>query len=443
MALNVMTGKGSYLSETVATSEAGKSLEDEIVFLKMIPPEYIFKKNDITEASLTRYGDINEHYFDRLIIYFGDLGSKKSYEKIEAIFNILKILITEKEYSRDLCDDNNKNMTLTLKVNSIGGAYSTVKNSFTEDDDQLISRTIKSTPDIVESNEVKEYLGFTKYCPVSPQSIEKKEAEEELKEFQEYLKMLVHENTEMEEKNQQIINPYMEMFKEYTNNSNKEIREFEQQMELFSTYCLLTIHECKIGNGYKIASQTQIKEYFNNIALENTLIPYENNFLKMIRAKDKKYELNTLDEDDPKHLTPYINSAMEANGQTTLNNNSLEDLNDTDRKQVINTLMKKYRLNSSSNEHKEKVFFTVSDINKVYKKHKDYKNIDDTPLLLTKLHKNSYLGKLEDKYRNKYNIYYLTKKTENINKKIKKLKPEQIIEAQNFLEKIGIYNNNK
>ena len=92
MTLNVMTGKGSYLSETVATSEAGKSLEDEIVFLKMTPPEYIFKKNDITEASLTRYGDINENYFDRLIIYFGDLGSKKSYEKLEFIFNILKIL---------------------------------------------------------------------------------------------------------------------------------------------------------------------------------------------------------------------------------------------------------------------------------------------------------------------------------------------------------------
>ena len=183
MALNVMTGKGSYLSETVATSEAGKSLEDEIVFLKMIPPEYIFKKNDITEASLTRYGDINENYFDRLIIYFGDLGSKKSYEKLEFIFNILKILITEKEYSRDLCDDNNKNLTLNLKVNSIGGAYSTVKNSFTEDDDQLISRTIKSTPDRVEPRKIKKYLGFTKYCPVSPQSIEKKKQKKSLKSF--------------------------------------------------------------------------------------------------------------------------------------------------------------------------------------------------------------------------------------------------------------------
>ena len=61
-------------------------------------------------------------------------------------------------------------------------------------------------------------------------------------------------------------------------------------MELFYIYCLLTIHECKIRNGYKIASQKQVKEFFNNIALENTLIPYENNFLKMIRAKDKKYE---------------------------------------------------------------------------------------------------------------------------------------------------------
>lgn len=440
MAVSIMTGTGSYLSETVADSEAGKSLEDEIVFLKMIPPEYIFKKNDITEASLTRYGDINEYYFDRLIIYFGDLGSKKSYEKLEFIFNILKILITEKEYSRDLCDNNNNNITLILKANSIGGAYSTVKNSFTEDDTQLISRTIKSTPPTIEPNKIKKFRMLTKHTPMSPKAKEAKEAEAKLKNFQEYLKMKVNEYTEMKEENKTIINPFVDMFISFSESADKEIREFNQQIELFSMYCLLTDHNCKNTNDYKIASQTQVNEYFNSIALENTLIPYESNFLKMLMAKNKTHELIILDENDPNHLNKYINSAMESK-QIVSDENTFDDLDEGDRRQIINTLMKKYRLNSSSNEHKEKVFFTVTDVSKVYKKHKDYKNIDDVPLLLAKLHKDGYIGKLEDKYRNNYNIYYLTKKTEQINKKIGELTEKQIIEANNFLNEIGFYNN--
>ena len=138
---------------------------------------------------------------------------------------------------------------------------------------------------------------------------------------------------------------------------------------------------------------------------------------------------------------PSINDAMEVKGQTTLDNNTIDDLNDMDRKQVINKLMQMYRLNDSSSEHKEKIFFTVSDINTIYINNKDYKNIEDVPKLLAKLHKDGYLGKLEDKYR-KYNIYYLTKKTEQINKAIGKLTKKQIIEASNYLNNINFMINN-
>lgn len=278
-----------------------------------------------------------------------------------------------------------------------------------------------------------------KHVPMSIQSKEAKKAEEELKEFQEYLKMLINEYSKMEEKNKTIINPFENIFIEYSEGADKDIREFDQQVELFDAYCLLTNHKCKTIKGYKIASQDQIKEYFNNIALENTLIPYENNFLKMIRAKDKKYELITLDEDDPEHIIPYINSAMEAKGQITLDNISIDDLNDIERKQVINKLMQLYRLNGYSNEHEQNVFFTVKDIKAVYKIYKDYKNIDDVPTLLNRLYESGYIGKLEDKYK-EMNIYCLTKKTENINSEIEITK-DQIIQSTNFLDEIGIFNN--
>ena len=59
--------------------------------------------------------------------------------------------------------------------------------------------------------------------------------------------------------------------------------------------------------------------------------------------------------------------------------------------------------------------------------------------LLNRLYESGYIGKLEDKYK-EMNIYYLTKKTENINSEIEITK-DQIIQSTNFLDEIGIFNN--
>ena len=64
-AFNVIRGKGSYLFGALAKSGEGKSLEDEITFLIMIPQEYIFKKNNMTEASFLRCAKVNKYHFNR------------------------------------------------------------------------------------------------------------------------------------------------------------------------------------------------------------------------------------------------------------------------------------------------------------------------------------------------------------------------------------------
>ena len=85
-----------------------------------------------------------------MILLFGDFGSRKSFNQMEELLNILKVLITEKKYVRDLSDKtddgNYDNKKLTLKCDSIGGVYSSVINDFTNGDSQLESRTISSTP---------------------------------------------------------------------------------------------------------------------------------------------------------------------------------------------------------------------------------------------------------------------------------------------------------
>lgn len=435
MGFNVMRGKGSYLSETIAESGTGKSLEDEIAFLLMIPKEYIFKKNLMTFASFTRYSNITEYYFDRLIVYFGDFGSKKSFKKIEDIFDVFKVLISEKEYSRDLSDKadngNYENVTLNLKVNSIGGVYSSILNSFTNNDKQLESRTIKSTPAEVKEDELLRFIGYLNY-EYSPQSLAKDKAGKELIKFQEYLKYLVNSDIV-------IVNPYIDLFMEYSQESEVSIRELKQQLELFDGYCLLTNYDCKMINGHYVASQKQVKDYFNKIALENALIPYESNFLKMIMAKGKKYELTLLDDEKEDYLNKYFNHAMEdLQEQKNLYDMDYYTFDDLEPKQeqfAIKKLMQLYRVDKN-NPDQEKVFFTITDINRVYRKHKDYKNIEDLTTLLYKLNKNGYLGKLDYKFQNK-NIYYLTVKCENIINTVE-FTEKDIISSNKYLSDVGI-----
>lgn len=442
-AFNVMRGKGSYIFETTAHAEEGKSLEDKIVFEYLIPEEYIFKKNKMTEASFIRYSDTNVFYFTRMIIILGDLGSKKAFQTVEDVFNIFKILITEKEYSKDLSEKNTSgnflNKSLDLKVESIGAAYSTTKNSFTEDDPQLESRTISSTPFDTDKNDIMDlicYLNTSK----SQQSKEQKDTIEKLLAFKSYLLSLVSFDKE-------IINPYGSVFKRYVNESNTPIRELQHLFELFDAYCVLTHESCDEINDTLVASENQLNAFFSDICLENVLIPYESNFITMLLGKGKQTELVVIDDSvnedeeetrlDP--LNEFFNDALESMGlyEHEENVTSYIDLDNYRQKTFINKLLQLYKLSGSSTEHKKNVFFRLTDVKRVYYRYKAYKNIDDVGKLLHILQLKGYLGKLELKDHNNQNIYYLTSKCENITVPIE-LTEDDKKEAAKFLDDIGL-----
>ncbi|WP_346661976.1 hypothetical protein [uncultured Methanobrevibacter sp.] len=434
-AFNVMRGTGSYLFETTAHAEAGKSLEDKIVFSYLVPEEYIFKKNNMTEASFIRYSDTNTNFFTRLIITLGDFGSKKAYQKIEDVFNIIKILITEKEFSKDLSEKNTSgnflNKNLDLKVDSIGAAYSTTINSFTENDPQLESRTLSSTPFDTDKNDIMDHILYLKTSK-SQQSKDHKATIEELIAFKSYLLSLVAFDKE-------IINPYGSLFKRYVNESNTPIRELEHLLELFDAYCVLTYKKCKIINGDLVASEKQLNDFFSNICLDNVLIPYESDFITMLLAKGKKTEMVVIDDviDEDNCLNPlnkYINETLESinEGDSTYN-----ELDGYSQRVFVGRLLKWYKLGKTSNEHKENVFFRLTDIKRAYYRYKAYRNINDLGKLLHTLQLKGYLGKLEFKDPSGKNIYYVTPKCENINVPMV-LTDEDKEAAAKYLEDIGL-----
>ena len=425
MLFKIMRGEASFLSETTAKAEAGKSFEDEIVFNLIAPQRYIFKLNDFTPASFKRYGAINPYYFDRKIVLFGDLGSKKAFNQVEDVFNIFKVLITENEYHSSKADKNDdlKNIELDLKVNSIGAVYSTITNSFTENDNQLESRTLFSTPAIVNPSDIARQI-FYLQIPKTKQSKARAKAEQYLKEFGLYLMQMVNSDIE-------IINPYFDVFWDYANKSENPIREFNQQLELFNAYCILTQNKCEDEPlNTKFASMEQLQEYMDYINLENALIPYEYDFLNMIMAKGKANELKILYTDNDLQdaegnlkdidldaiitLTECENNALEL-----INNEYIEsfaDLSPNELKTIPFKLNAIYGLRSAGANHKDKIFFRYSDLKGIYYRYNAFKNVDNVPGLLQSLHNKGYLGKYEYK-QGKENLYYLTPLCETLTSK--------------------------
>ena len=444
-AVNVMRGIGRYIFGTKAKSEAGKSIEDEISFLILIPKEYIFKKNQMSLASFSRYGEVSPYYFDRLIIYFGDLGGKKSFEKLEDVFDMAKTLITEKEFSRDISEGKGKfeNVTLELMVNSFGAVYQTVRyDFFGQDGGQLESRSIESTPFEANLNDILDLL-FGLNMEDSIENQAQAEAKAEAEKFHLYLKYIV-------KKDIKIVNPYRSLFKRLVKYSEAIKRDFKQLLELFDSYCALTYFNCKVIDGRYIASQSQVKEFINEICLDNTLAPLENEFIKMLEGikSDGEKNVHALtiipisdDEDENDELnplTPYMNSVLEAieviddKNQSSLNSLNIEGLEYPKKKNAISKLLEMYRLGGTAMSHEENVFFRVSDIKRVYSRRNAFKNIDEVGVLLDKLYKKGFIGKLDFKDDERQNIYYLTSKCEDINEPMK-LTEDDIIDSNNFL----------
>lgn len=102
----------------------------------------------------------------------------------------------------------------------------------------------------------------------------------------------------------------------------------------------------------------------------------------------------------------------------------------------IRRLLKFYKLGGTSSEHKENVFFRVSDIRRLYSKYKAYKNIDDIKNLIHRLVKKGYIDSIEYK-DNKQSIYYLTEQCNDITTPFE-LTEDDRESAKQFLKKIRV-----
>lgn len=228
---SIINGDTSFLIMSTWGAETGKSYESKLA-MNFIPDNYLFKVNDMTKANFSRYAETHKHFFDRLICIFGDLGSQKAYAEMEDVFNILKILITENEYSRTFADrledGSFENTKLDLEVSSIGAVFQTTSFDFLDkEEQQLASHTLKLTAANTNKDDVLDLISVQiGFGENDRTNTEIREAKTEIKKFQNYILYLIS-------KDFKIIIPWASVFKRHVNISNTPFRDFKQVLYLF------------------------------------------------------------------------------------------------------------------------------------------------------------------------------------------------------------------
>lgn len=493
MSLQIIRGNDSAFLLDIAQSGSGKSHENNIVFETIIPERYIEQIDNITPASFVRFADNHPEYLDRKILLFNDKGDDDGINNMKDVNKILKVLITENKYSDYKSDaQGNKwvNKKFHLKVQGVGAVLSTVDNKDALKDSQIVNRSLQSRPSDVDIDELLDHIGHLNFKD-SIQSMNRNGAEADLKDFGIYLMSLVND-TDV------IVNPYIKIFQRYCMTANvlgDVTREYERQLSLFDAYCRINKHLCKKHGNYYIASQTLVNSYFSDINPENALNPIESDFIEMLMKGNGKNEpLILIDErdngddgdgndpdntsaDNPDDLiyidagySPYTDYYKDGNlylkdddgndltltieliqctnavvehfistDKTGLDRYGDDDitydlLNRQDLDQCNKQLLQWYKIRGGVNS-RFPVFFRVNDIKTVYRNYKSFKNVKDISVMMEKLVYKGYankMGKLDG-----YNIYYLTTECRNLKKQ--ELKPDDLIDAENFLKETGFY----
>lgn len=415
---NTINGKASHLLQGLSDSEEGKSYLHKTV-LQLIPEKNVNPIDTITKAAFER---LDNTFFNRNILYFRDLGGKNSDDETRGVFDNAKKIITENSLNSLKCDQNLKPEFMEIETEAFSLMYETVMNNFNDNDSQLESRTLSTTPPEVDKRQI---AYFSADLDNSNSKVRKDydKSIKELNKIRELVKYYTNKDIEI------IINHFKAPMYDYCSKSDKHIRVFKMNMELFKAYCLMNIHECIQYDGVYLATYNQFVNFFDDVMEESVLKPIEYNFITMLKNKGSKIKLcsNVNKYLGNCYCDAPISKEYDDEYQTQLEDeyfdtNKLEVLNDSELKKIINLLIKNYGVQS-----KEPLFFTVNTLKQKYKHLKEFKDVKDISQMLNRLYILGYLDKLD--YKRNYgghneNVYYLTKAINDLESD----KPEYISE---------------
>ena len=251
MSFSTMLGLGSYFDVTLGDAQEGKSLMIETTLNYFIPSEYWRRFNEVTEAYFVNNAIDDPHCYDRMVLNLGDMGNEDRFAKMNGLFDIAKILCTEKIYESGKSRKGEKDWeseSIYMIADSICISYSSVRKGRDSNTDQISSRAIESTPKHIKSietysfNNEKDVIGTTRQAKFE-------RTVKNLELFQKYLLYLtnkfyymnqdVNEDGMLIHKRVQVYNPFEKLFYELGASDDVGIRNAGLLSKLLTSFTIL------------------------------------------------------------------------------------------------------------------------------------------------------------------------------------------------------------
>lgn len=354
-AYSAVQGRSSCFIETRGKAGTGKSYEDELV-LSCFDESDIIHVADVTYASLF---DFAEAELNKKIVMLGDLGNKH-FCKLENVFSVFKVLMTEHKYKRKIF-----NKEQSLCTDSLCVIYETTKKM--THDEQIVSRSLQFTTHQTQDDLLELFI----------QKQNKSEEQE----------LVAKYRAEIQKKRQlniHVKHDFIQLFADEVRKSHvsNKIRKLEQILNLFESYCIL---ESDVNCSCEIEATQEDYDSFMQLVrdchfCEEAVVQ---DFLEMLQGS----KLESVD------LTELVESEF---------SNSLKD----DEKRIVSVLYRRYGLNGRSRLFQGRhVFFSVHSLRKEFNSRTAFENVDDLHALLGFLVNYGVVGVLGSFRATK--IYYL------------------------------------
>lgn len=403
--INGQKGSSCFL-ESIGSAEGGKSWMQQIIIDNFIPKENIYTMNHLTGAALR---DFKGRYFDRMVVFRKDMGDKTGKELNDETFDIIKELITEKEYSTTRRHKEKEGLVQgELKADSICMMYSAIE-SLTNWDPQLSSRTNTFTPQDAPKKQVSVFQTGIKN-PLSPLHDKYEESCAKAKDFQEYIKQCINLDIQVEVGH---VHDYIYRMVS-TSEREETVRMTTRILDELRSYCILTHYDLiPIRDNVFIPSPEQIQGFVDCTFKETFVNPVQYNFLhNLVHGKSPLYVPSgeELDEFIHESIKETMNSTNEYGLEKLqlggkLNVDDLVHISEENRFKKY--FLDNYSLGRYAYETDIPATFTKKMLERRYRDAKYMKDIMANPEYLYDLKKAGFIDTLDFKTRKGENIYYI------------------------------------
>lgn len=370
-ALAATRGQHSCFIETRGASGTGKSYEDKLV-LSCFDSSDIIYLNDCTFASLF---EREAESLNNKIILLGDMGNTQ-YNRLERVFNVLKILCTEHSYTRSL-KRGKQTIEQQLNADSLCVMYETTKRFVR--DEQITSRTCCFSTKCTDDDLLELFV---------EQQTNTVDSDDESFVAEYSAKIAKIQQLDIHVKHDFLASFANEVKQIYCSN---KVRKLEQVVALFESYVLLQ-HDVHVQQFVEVQHEQQVV-----VASQSDY----DDFVMLLRS------CNFMSETVEADFVGLISSKLEKVClDEVVESEFSEALEDIDEHVVVSVLYRRFGLNSRSKlyEHRD-VFFTEHSLRKQFNRMSALKNAGNVAEMLDWLAKRGVLGVL-GRFRGS-TVYYL------------------------------------